>query len=460
MTLAIPDIKPVFAGARTLYGRFATAIRDRLPKGLYARALIIIIAPMVLLQSVVTFVFLERHWETVTRRLSTATVQSIAMLIDVYKSYPQDSDYKTLIKLANDDLGLRVKIVPNDELPQMRSKPFFDLLDRTLSDEIKRQIGKPFWIDTLGTSDFVDIRIKLDTAVMHVLARRSQTYASNSHIFLLWMLGTSLVLLTVAILFLRNQIKPILRLAEAADSLGKGRPTPPDFRPRGAREVRQAAQAFIEMRDRIERHVEQRTTMLAGVSHDLRTVLTRFKLQLAMFEESPELDAMHADVDEMKAMLEDYVAFAKGDAGEDIVRTDIAEVLSEVQSQTHGHSEVSVDMKERPLVVPLRRNAFKRAVANLVNNAARFADHIAVSAGKENGSLVVEVDDDGPGIPEAEREHVFRPFYRLDDARNQDAGSTGLGLAIARDIARIHGGDITLGQSRLGGLKAVLTVPV
>jgi two-component system, OmpR family, osmolarity sensor histidine kinase EnvZ len=460
MTLAIPDIKPVFAGARTLYGRFATAIRDRLPKGLYARALIIIIAPMVLLQSVVTFVFLERHWETVTRRLSTATVQSVAMLIDVYKSYPQDSDYKTLIKLANDDLGLRVKIVPNDELPQMRSKPFFDLLDRTLSDEIKRQIGKPFWIDTVGTSDFVDIRIKLDTAVMHVLARRSQTYASNSHIFLLWMLGTSLVLLTVAILFLRNQIKPILRLAEAAESLGKGRPTPPDFRPRGAREVRKAAQAFIEMRDRIERHVEQRTTMLAGVSHDLRTVLTRFKLQLVMFEESPELDAMHADVDEMKAMLEDYVAFAKGDAGEDIVRTDIAEVLSEVQSQTHGHSEVSVEMKERPLVVPLRRHAFKRAVANLVNNAARFADHIAVSASKENGSLVVEVDDDGPGIPEAEREHVFRPFYRLDDARNQDAGSTGLGLAIARDIARIHGGDITLGESRLGGLKAVLTVPV
>jgi two-component system osmolarity sensor histidine kinase EnvZ len=460
MTLAIPDIKPVFAGARTLYGRFATAIRDRLPKGLYARALIIIIAPMVLLQSVITFVFLERHWETVTRRLSTATVQNIAMLIDVYKSYPQDSDYKTLIKLANDDLGLRVNIVPNDELPQVSSRPFFDLLDRTLSDEIKRQIGKPFWIDTVGASNFVDIRIKLDNAVMHVLARRSQTYASNSQIFLLWMLGTSLVLLTVAILFLRNQIKPILRLAEAADSLGKGRPPPPDFRPRGAREVRQAAQAFIEMRDRIERHVEQRTTMLAGVSHDLRTVLTRFKLQLAMFEESPELDAMHADVDEMKAMLEDYVAFAKGDAGEEIVRTDIGEVLAEVQSQTHGRNEVSVDMRERPLVVPLRRHAFKRAVANLVNNAVRFADHIAISAGKENGSLVVEVEDDGPGIPEAERDHVFRPFYRLDDARNQDAGSTGLGLAIARDIARIHGGDITLGQSRLGGLKAVLTLPV
>jgi two-component system osmolarity sensor histidine kinase EnvZ len=458
--LAIPDLKPLLRAYRSFYGQLATAIRERMPKGLYARALIIIIAPMVLLQSVITFVFLERHWETVTRRLSTATVQSIAMLIDIYQAFPQDKDYTTLVKLANDDLGLRLKIVPNEELPQARSQPFFDLLDRTLSDEITRQIGRPFWIDTVGASDFVDIRIKLINSVMHVIARRSQTYASNSQIFLLWMLGTSLVLLTVAILFLRNQIKPILRLAEAAESLGKGRPTPPDFRPRGAREVRQAAQAFIEMRDRIERYVEQRTTMLAGVSHDLRTVLTRFRLQLALFEDSPELDAMRTDVDEMQAMLEDYMAFAKGDSGEDIVRTDIGEILAEVRSQAHGTKNISIDIGRHPLVVPLRRHAFKRAVANLVNNAVRFADHVAVHAGKQDGSLFVEVEDDGPGIPEAEREHVFRPFYRLDHARNQDAGSTGLGLAIARDIARIHGGDIALSQSRLGGLKAVLKVPI
>src|SRR4029078_610341 len=223
---------------RKLYGQLTAWARERMPKGLYARALIIIIAPMVLLQSVLTFVFLERHWETVTRRLSTATVANIAMLIDIYKSYPQDKDSQTLIKLANDDLGLRVKIAPNDELPQTRSRPCFDLLDRTLSDEITRQIGKPFWIDTVGTSNLVDIRIKLDNAVMHVLARRSQTYASTSHIFLLWMLGPSLVLPTAAILFLRNQIKPILRLAEAADSLGKGRAYaarfPPARRPRSA----------------------------------------------------------------------------------------------------------------------------------------------------------------------------------------------------------------------------------
>ncbi len=457
---ALPNRNLIPQERRSLYRRIMAGIGHRLPKGLYARALIIIIAPMVLLQSVLTFVFLERHWETVTRRLSTATVQDIAVLIDIYRAYPQDANAETLTRLADDDLGLRVQIVPNEELPQSNSRPFFDLLDRTLSDELTRQIGRPFWIDTVGRSNIVEIRIKLDNAVMHVLARRSQTYASNSQIFLLWMLGTSLVLLTVAILFLRNQIKPILRLSEAAESFGKGHRVSPDFRPRGAREVRQAAQAFIEMRDRIERHVEQRTTMLAGVSHDLRTVLTRFKLQLAMFEDSPELEAMRVDVDEMQAMLEDYLAFAKGDAGEDIVRADVGEILAEVKTQAHGANTLTIDIEGAPLVVPLKRHAFKRAVANLVNNAVRFADHVEVSAGREDGSLIVKVEDDGPGIPEGEREHVFRPFYRLDHARNQDAGSTGLGLAIARDIARIHGGDIALGRSRLGGLKAVLKVPV
>jgi two-component system osmolarity sensor histidine kinase EnvZ len=440
--------------------RLLAAFGDRMPKGLYARALIIIIAPMVLLQSVLTFVFLERHWQTVTRRLSTVTVQNIGMLIDLYRTDPQEANADTLARLAEQNFGLKVRFAPGEELPPVRSKPFFNILDSNLSEELTRQIGRPFWIDTVGRSSLVDIRIKLEGAVMHVLARRSQTYASNSHIFLLWMVGTSLVLLTVAILFLHNQIKPIVRLSEAAESFGKGRPPPDDFRPRGAREVRQAAHAFIEMRDRIERHVEQRTIMLAGVSHDLRTVLTRFKLQLAMFEDSPELEAMRADVDEMQAMLEDYMAFAKGDAGEEIVRTDIGEILSEVRNQAHGTKDIAVEIEQPPLVVPVRRHAFKRAVANLVNNAARFAAHVNVSAAKENGALTVAVEDDGPGIPEEQHEHVFRPFYRLDHARNQDAGSTGLGLAIARDIARIHGGDIALSRSSLGGLKAVLKVPV
>ena len=262
MMTAVSDATPLTQQRPRPLGRFFSMLGDKMPKGLYARALIIIIAPMVLLQSVVTFVFLERHWQMVTHRLSTVTVQNIAMLIDLYEQDPKGAGRWTT--LADNDLGLRVRFAKGEDLPKVRSKPFFDLLDSTLSDELEHRIGRPFWIDTVGRSDFVDIRIKLDDAVIHVLARRSQTYASNSHIFIVWMLGTSFVLLTVAILFLRNQIKPILRLSQAAESFGKGRPMPVDFKPRGAREVRQAAHAFIEMRDRIERHVEQRTVMLAG----------------------------------------------------------------------------------------------------------------------------------------------------------------------------------------------------
>jgi two-component system osmolarity sensor histidine kinase EnvZ len=295
------------------------------------------------------------------------------------------------------------------------------------------------------------------------VAQRGQAYASNSHIFLMWMVGTSVVLLTVAILFLRNQIRPILRLAEAADAFGKGRPVPNDFRPRGAREVRQASQAFLEMRDRIRHHVEQRTTMLAGVSHDLRTVLTRFKLELALLGDTREMQALKTDVNEMQHMLEDYMAFAKGDGGEEAESTDVGELLGEVQEDTeHLGTPIEVRMREpkRELVLPLKRQAFKRAVTNLVTNAARFGDCVIIRAAADNAWLRIEVDDDGPGVPPAERDNVFRPFYRLDHARNQHAGNSGLGLAIARDIARSHGGDIALGVSSMGGLRATMRVPL
>ncbi len=445
-----------------LLARLESLITARLPKGLYARALIIIIAPIVLLESVVTFVFMERHWETVTKRLSHATSRDIAMLIAVYESYPHTPKYrKKLINIAKKKGNLSIQILPSEDLPPARPKPFFSLLDRTLSKGLRKHVGRPFWIDTVGRSHYVEIRVKLDDAVFRVIARRSQTHASNSHIFFTWMLGTSLVLLTVAILFLRNQIKPILRLSEAAESFGMGRPVPRDFRPRGAREVRQASRAFLKMRDRIERQVEQRTTMLAGVSHDLRTILTRFKLQLAMLEDSPEMEALRSDVNEMQHMLEDYVAFAKGDSGEDVAETDIGEMLKELRDDTARLGKaVELVAQSESIIVPLRRHAFKRAISNLVSNATRHAEHIVIRAKLNEKRLRIEVEDDGPGIPLEEREEVFRPFYRLDIARNQDQGNTGLGLSIARDIARGHGGDIHLSESPEGGLKAVITIPV
>jgi two-component system osmolarity sensor histidine kinase EnvZ len=295
--------------------------------------------------------------------------------------------------------------------------------------------------------------------VMRVFARRNAAYASNSHIFLLWRVGTSVILLGVAILFLRNQIRPILALADAAESFGKGREVP-DFRPRGAREVRRAAHAFIEMKRRVERTLEQRTTMLAGVSHDLRTLLTRFKLELALLDDGPELTALKKDVDEMARMIEAYLAFARGDSGEPSAPTDMAAFLEELRSdaERHGHT-ASVVFHGVPIVT-VKPAAFKRCLANLVSNAARFAPSIAITGHRDHRYLTVTVDDDGPGIPPSLRDEVFKPFFRVDDARNQDEGGTGLGLAIARDIARSHGGDIMLSDSPLGGLRATVRVPV
>jgi two-component system osmolarity sensor histidine kinase EnvZ len=431
-----------------------------MPKGLYARALLIIIAPMVILQSVVAFVFMERHWSLVTQRLSAGVVQDIAALIEVYKGYPQDTEQAQIRRIAQQRLGLVVDFLPLSELPPPGPKPFFSLLDQALSEELRKQIGRPFWIDTVGRSSLVEIRIRLDDRVMRVFARRSAAYASNSEIFLLWMVGTSLVLLTVAILFLRNQIRPILRLADAAESFGKGRDEP-NFRPRGAREVRRAAYAFIEMKTRIERAMEQRTAMLAGVSHDLRTVLTRFKLELALLGDSPEIEMMRKDVDEMARMLEAYLAFARGDAGEQSAPTDMADFLEQLRAdvERNGH-QATVAFHGQPIVT-VRPAAFRRCLANLVSNAARFADAIAITGHRDHRWLTVAIDDDGPGIPMAKREDVFKPFLRLDDeARNQDTAGTGLGLAIARDIARSHGGDIMLGDSPMGGLRATVRVPV
>jgi two-component system osmolarity sensor histidine kinase EnvZ len=430
-----------------------------MPTGLYARSLLIIILPMVILQSVVAFVFMERHWNTVTRRLSGAVTQDISALIDIYKTYPHDADHAQIRRLAQERLGLVVDFLPVTEMPPPGPKPFFSLLDQALSEEIRKQIGKPFWIDTVGRSSLVEIRILLDDTVMRIFARRGAAYASNSEIFLLWMVGTSLVLLTVAILFLRNQIRPILRLADAAESFGKGREVP-GFRPRGAREVRRAAQAFIEMKRRVERTIEQRTTMLAGVSHDLRTVLTRFKLELALIGDSPEVEAMRRDVDEMGRMLEAYLAFARGDAGEQSAPTDMADFLDELKADAERHGHKTMVVFHGHPVVTVRPHAFKRCLANLVSNAARFGSALSITGHRDHRWLTVTVDDDGPGIPVALREDVFKPFLRLDVARNQDEGGTGLGLAIARDIARSHGGDIALADSPLGGLRATVRVPV
>lgn len=414
---------------------------------------------MVLLQSVVAFVFMERHWQTVTQRLSTAVTRDIAAIIDVVDTYPQDGNFSEIVRIARDRLDLNIAILPPEPLPPPTPKPFFSILDGILSDEIRKQIARPFWIDTIGNSNLVEIRIQLDDKVLRVFARRSQAYASNTHIFLLWMVGTSLVLLFIAILFLRNQIRPIQKLAKAAESFGRGRGLPEDFRPRGAIEVRRASLAFIQMRERIERQLEQRTKMLTGVSHDLRTILTRFRLQLSLADGMPEKEAMEKDVADMQGMLEGYMNFARDEQPEEQGELDLNELLASIEQQAALHGkEVQTSLIGRQDVI-VRPVSFRRLIDNIASNAFRYADRLEVTSRNAKGRLSITFDDDGPGIPSEAREDVFKPFFRLDQARNLNESGTGLGLSIARDIARRHGGDIILDDAPLGGLRVVVRVP-
>ncbi len=451
----------IFVRARGLWRRGARGLAEVLPKGLYKRSLLIVILPMVLLQTAVTFVFMQHHWELVTRRLSEAVARDIGALTDLYQKLPPGEEDAFLANLASERFRMDATLLPAGPLPPPMPRSFFNALDpltRTLPSEIKTHVREPFWLDTVGRSGLMEIRVDLGDRVLRLVTRRSLAYEANAHIFVLWMLGAMIVLLTVAIVFLRNQIRPILRLAQAADDFGKGRDV--DFTPHGAREVRQAGRAFIEMKRRVERATEQRTAMLNGVSHDLRTILTRFKLSVALLDSSADADLLQKDVDEMGRMLEGYLAFARGDTTEVSTETDIAALLEDLRADARRHGAGVTLETSGNLIVRVRPVAMKRCVGNLVGNAQRHAEHVRIVGRREQRSVLIIVDDDGVGIPPAHREDVFRPFYRLDEARNQDESGAGLGLAIARDIARSHGGDIILSDSPMGGLRAAIRIPV
>ena len=433
--------------------------RQVMPRGLFARSLIIIVAPMVILQAIVTYIFFERHWDTVTRRLSASVAQDIAFIIALHDRKEPGEDFTPLRALAYRTTGLSFDIEPDGHLPEIQKNSFFSILDRTLRREMSLRIDRPFWIDTVRYPKHIDIRVQTDEGVMRIIAPRKRAFAGTEPIFMIWMIGSSVVLIAVAVIFLRNQVRPIQRLAQAAEEFGRGHDMP-DFKPAGAREVRRAARAFLEMRDRIRRHIQQRTEMLAGVSHDLRTPLTRIKLELEMMPSSEGIAELKSEVTEMERMLAEYLAFARGQDGERPAPTDLGTVLREVV-ETQDPDESRITLAIAPdLTAIVRRGATKRAIGNLVANALRYGGKIRAEASRDADRICVAVEDDGPGIPAARREEAFRPFHRLDEGRNLDDGGVGLGLAIARDIARGHGGDIALGQSELGGLSAVYWIPV
>ncbi|PWR20126.1 two-component sensor histidine kinase [Zavarzinia compransoris] len=439
--------------------RLALAVKRVLPKNLFARALIIIVAPVLLSQSILSYIFIDRHWELVTRRICYIVAGDIAYIVAELDLSP-GGDNSRIYQLARNAMQLTISFEPKADLPPP-TEIRFPILERVLRTELTKVVGLPVVIDTLSSPDNVLMSFDLGDGVLHVSVPLKRITTTTNELLFFWMVGLSVLLLTVAILFLRNQIRPIVRLTEAAEAFGKGQKAD-DFKPSGAREVRRAAAAFIAMRQRIERHLRQRTEMLAGISHDLRTPLTRMKLRLAMMGDGEDQEELTRDVVEVERMIEEFLAFARGQEGEQPAETDIAALIAEVAEDANaGHRTTPVEAPAlAPLVVTLRRQAVKRCLVNLIDNAQRHAGHVRVSLAASARWVEMIVDDDGPGIPDDRREDAFRPFVRLDDARNPVDAGVGLGLAIARDVARSHGGDIFLEQSPLGGLRARIRLPV
>jgi two-component system osmolarity sensor histidine kinase EnvZ len=446
---------------KSLYYRFNRFLEAHLPAGLYQRALIILVAPLVLLQTIMTGVILDRHWDSVTRVLARSLAREIGLLTALYdKSDKGPEALKGLEELSTKRLRLSLKITHDASLPPPVNSFFFSLVDKKLSRYLQDETGRPFWIDSVSKPGTILIRVEAEKGVVfRMRLDEGRAYAVNTDALIFWMVFSSVILAAIAIVFLRKQINPILDLAEAAQNFGTGR-DPGHFRPRGATEVKLAGQAFLDMRERLARHVEQRTTMLAGVSHDLRTVLTRFKLELAFLGDGPMVKPLKEDVEEMQRMLEAYLAFARGDGGEQPEDAPLEPMIL-AATQTGRTEAASIEVSVEPgLSARVKPNAFRRLLVNLISNAGRYARHVSVNARKAGSTLTVTVDDDGPGIPPGQRADAFRPFVRLDNARNLDQSGTGLGLAIALDIARAHGGDVQLADSPLGGLRAVVHIPV
>jgi len=429
-----------------------------LPRSLYARSLIIIILPLVLAELIGTAVFYDRVWDTVIRRLAASVATDIAFAIDAMAYADNDDQIFSLLAHARQVTDLTFGFLPGEKLPRGLRQLGHGQVEDELATALGHVVARPFQIDAEFDPRDILISIQLDNGILQVAAPRKRLYTPTGYIFVLWMAGSGMVLLAIASLFMRSQVRAIGRLAAAADSFGKGRDVP-NFRPEGASEVRQAASAFLKMRERLQRQLTQRTEMLAGVSHDLRTPLTRMRIALEFLGDNAAVAELQHDVGVMQRMVEGYLDFARGEGGEEPEPTDLAALVEDAGAVARREgAEIVVDTPEQ-CVLPLRPDAIHRCLANLIGNARRYGRRVWLTVTPLTDNVMVLVDDDGPGVAPADRENVFRPFFRLDPARSPANAGVGLGLTIARDIARAHGGDLRLEDSPHGGLRVRLVLP-
>lgn len=434
--------------------------RKILPRTLFARSLLIIVTPVLLLQIVAMSVFVDNHWRKVTSRLAFGVAGEIAIMADEIETGVSDQRFLTLSNYAARSLDLLVTFEPNARIEpgivtQGTWEPF---TVSALSKALRGQVRRPFSLSLSPDDDWVNIGIQLDNGVLRVLALERRLFSSSAYIFLFWLGGSSIILFTIAVAFMRNQIRPIRRLALAAERMGTGREII-SFKPEGAREVRQAGKAFLDMHERITRQIEQRTTMLAGISHDLRTPLTRMKLALSFLDDNEDIRSLKQDVTDMQRMIESYLDFVRGEGEEPPQLFDIGDLVGKIVNRVAKHgTDISLETAAH-LKLYGRPLALERCLSNIIGNAEKFGDKIIVRIASGDNQLILTVDDDGPGMAPDMYENVFKPFFRIDKSRNVDTGGVGLGLSIAQDIVHAHGGRITLCESRMGGLRVEITLP-
>jgi two-component system osmolarity sensor histidine kinase EnvZ len=448
--------------------RFFTTVRRRLlPRTLFGRSLMIIATPILLMQLILAFVFFDRHWDAMSDKLVKALAGEIQLTAERLKGAKTQRQVNEIITQTATNLEMIVTVDKGGKETLTKDSLSFEKyywfgVGEKLEDALDRKLHQSFAIRPYEKAKWFEIVVQLDAARQaHFICRDKRLMSPTTYIFILWMIGSAIVLLAIAVLFMRNQIRPIMRLAVAAEKLGKGQDVP-DFRPVGAREVRQAARAFLEMRDRIKRQMEQRTAMLSGVSHDLRTPLTRMKLQLAMSKDCAGAESLRQDINEMERMIEGYLTFARGENDETVAMTDLKPVLERIIVRARrqgGDVQAHLDEEEGSMMLRIRPLAVERAISNIVNNACKYADHVWVTAHRREDMLEIMVDDDGPGVPQDLRDEVFRPFYRVEKSRNKKTGGVGLGLSIAQDITHSHGGEIFMEDSNRGGIRVVMRLP-